>query len=188
MPGLRPRGKRDSRTVKKTLALLALLGWVVPPLSGGCRTATHEPEAAAAPQWEYEAVVDEFTDEVDHTASVWASDAQWRLVATCSPAPAGFVGAFVLNLDLRVSDPVPVRYRVDSSAPVSSSWEKPEFDDYGVLLPVSESPGFVRALGDARERLVIELTGRDGYTSRATFSMANASTALGPLLRACSGD
>lgn len=174
--------------MEKTLTLLALFGWVVPPLTGGCRTATHEPEAAGAPQWEYEAVVDEFTDEVDHIASVWASNAQWQLVVTCSPAPVGFVGAFVLNLDLPVSDLVPVRYRVDSSLPVSSNWEKPEIDDHGALLPASESPGFVRALGDARERLVVELTGRDGYTSRATFSMANARTALRPVLRACSGN
>ena len=173
--------------MKKTLTLLALFGWVVPPLTGGCQTATHEPESPRAPQWEYEVVVDEFTDEVEHIASVWASNAQWQLVVTCIPEPVGFVGAFVLFLDLPVSDLVPVRYRVDSSPPVASNWENSEIGDHSALLPVSESAGFVRALGDARERLVVELTGRDGYASRATFSMANARVALRPLLRACSG-
>ena len=133
--------------------------------------------------WELESVVDEFTDERKVFAIIAAEGGLDKGFIHVGCFPAGLevkVGAGAYIGDKSVHNNV--RYRVDQGEPVTTTM-KPTSKSY-VYFNDKNSP-FLQQLLAGKEKVVVQLTSYDYDTSRATYSLNGAATAIGAVLEAC---
>lgn len=143
-------------------------------------------EDELADGWTYEALVDDFTDEVKHFAEIHASEGKGLIWIICFEDSG--------NVEIRVStglfldteedqfDEKPVRYRVDKLQAVSDRWPG---HDFIASAWEPKSLRFSRDLMVGSREVLVELTSWDGDRQRARFPLRNAREAIGKVLRSC---
>lgn len=144
-----------------------------------------EDELGFGQSWIYDAMVDEFTDEVTHVATVQASEGEGFIHVQCDEddrfATIVSTGLF-LDTEEDWMDEKPVRYRVDKRSAVSDQWPGSGIRSLALGLT---SLHFVMELMRGSRDVLVELTSRDGERQRARFSLQSAKSVLGRVLDAC---
>lgn len=136
--------------------------------------------------WTYATDVDDFTDEVTHSATVFASQRDSILGVYCRQ-DSGDIAVLIttplfLDTEEDKMDGKPIRYRVDKRPAVSDRW--PGHDRTSFAFE-PKSLHFVWEVVQGTREVLVELTSWDGERQRARFSLQNAGSVLDRVLGAC---
>lgn len=136
--------------------------------------------------WTYTTDVDDFTDEVTHSATVFASDGDGLLRVSCYQDDDDIVVSVTTSLFLDTAedqmDEKPIRYRVDKRSAVSDRWLGSGQTSVAVE---PKSLHFVLELVQGTREVLVELTSWNRDRKRVRFPLGNAGPALDRVLGAC---
>ena len=135
--------------------------------------------------WEFESSVDEFTDEKKASALILAEGGTNKgfIMFTCFPSGfEGKVSAGEYIGDKAISGNV--KYRIDKSEAVEMTMSPTS--KVFVYFNDLNSP-FVKALMEGKEKVIVQLTSYNYDTSKASFTLNGAATAISKVIQACQG-
>ena len=135
--------------------------------------------------WEFESSIDEFTDEKKASAVILAEEGLNKGFIMISCYPSGFEGKVSAGEyigDKEISGNV--KYRVDKNEAVETTMNPTS--KIFVYFNDLNSP-FIKALMEGKEKVIVQLTSYDYDTSKASFTLNGAATAISKVIQACHG-